>query len=95
MPYDERFKHAKTRNGKPYRDERTGNLIEYCFHRFIVYPEFGSEDEFHAKFIPLERKTFEGFEGTCQFCGEIIYIDAENVVKDSETQDKILRNSFK
>lgn len=90
MSYHGRFKNAKNFQGKLYRDQKTGNLIEYCMHIFIVYPRFGSGVEYHANFIPLEKKTFKGFTGVCQECGEFIHIDAENVVEDETVQEKKL-----
>lgn len=95
MAYDARFLYAKNLRGKLYRDEKTGNLIEYCGHIFVVYPRFGVESDSHAKFIPLERKTFEGFEGTCQSCGDILFVSAVDVVKDYEAANKVLESALK
>lgn len=93
--YDARFLHAKNSQGRPYRDEKTGNLVEYCCHLFVIHPVFGIDSDSHAEFIPLERKTFESFEGTCQLCGDALFVHAENVVKDFEAADKILESSLK
>ncbi len=93
--YDSRFIHAKAPGGKLYRDERTGNRVEYCLHSFVVSPRFGVESDFHAGFIPLDRKTFEGFEGTCQLCGDALIIHEENVLKDFSAVDKVLEKALK
>jgi len=95
MAYDMRFLHAKNCLGKPFRDEKTGNRIEYCPHAFILCPEFGTDSDSHAEFIPLERKTFEGFNGVCRWCGDAVYITAENVVKDHEAQNKAIEEALK
>lgn len=92
--YDSRFIHAKTPGGKLYRDEQTGNRVEYCLHSFVVHPLFGVESDFHAEFIPLERKTFEGFEGTCLHCGDALFVRAENVVKDYNAASKVLEKAL-
>jgi len=93
--YDSRFLHARASNGKLYRDERTGNRVEHCLHSFVVHPLFAVESDSHAEFIPLERKTFEGFEGTCQLCGDALIIHGENVLKDFSAVDKVLEKTLK
>jgi len=80
---------------KLYRDAKTGNRVEYCQHSFVVHPCFGTESDFHAEFIPLERKTFDGFEGTCQLCGDALLIRAENVMKDFKAVDKVLESALR
>lgn len=94
MPYDSRFDKAVNLQGKPYRDPVTHNLIEYCMHLYIVYPDFETENDYHAGFIPLERKILVGLRGTCQTCGDIIFIQAQDVVKDAEQMDQELSRSI-
>lgn len=95
MPYDNRFINAKNIKNKLLRDKKTGNLVEYCMHQYVIYPVFGTGTEYHSEFIPLNKQTFEGFRGMCQYCGDIIYINAEDVLKDDEQLelaiDKLLK----
>ena len=95
MSYDGRFINAKNFKSKPYRNKNTGDLIEYCSHCYVIYPRFGSDNDYHADFIPLEKSTFEGFNGVCKECGEVIHIYPENVVKNEEEQERILEESLK
>ena len=89
--YDGRFIKAKNCNGKYYRDTQTGNLVEYCMHSFYIYPKFISAIDYCAGIIPEEKKEFDGFEGICYFCGEVIHIPRENLCENDEALQKELK----
>lgn len=86
--YDSRFVNAKNTNGKLYRNKKTGDLQEYCMHSWLIYPVFEENTEYCANFIPEQCNRFKHFTGVCQFCGEVIYIHAEDVLANEEEYHK-------
>jgi len=85
--YHAEFLNRKDYKGRRYRDDN-GNPKQYCSHSWLIYPVFETVEEYHAKFIPQSKQQFSKFEGICQFCGEVIWIIAEDVVADREEFDK-------
>ena len=86
--YHYAFQKAKDLKGRYYRDQKTGDLINYCPHIWLIYPQFEKTTEKHADFIPENCNRFRQFQGICQFCGEVIHIYADDVVKDAEEFEK-------
>jgi len=93
--YDMRFINAKNCQGKLYRDKKTGDLVQYCIHNFIIYPVFQMVDELHANFIIQNKNQFVRFEGVCTFCGEGITIFAEDVFENEKSQNKFVEELLK
>ncbi|MGD2071962.1 MAG: hypothetical protein PVG65_00525 [Candidatus Thorarchaeota archaeon] len=93
--YHSDFQKAKNSQGKYYRDQKTGDLKEYCMHLFVIYPKYSHTTEYYADFIPESCKRFDGFEGVCQCCGEVLIISAEDVVNNRDEMEKILQQSLK
>ena len=95
--YHAEFKNAKNSRGERYRDNN-GNPILFCFHRWIIHPKWRTDINYHAGFIPQNKETFYGFDGICEYCGECIFINHENVLsleeyerKEKELEDELRR----
>lgn len=93
--YDASFINVKNSQGKLYRDKKTGDFLQHCMHSWIICPEFEYVEEFHANFIPEECKRFNGFTGICQICGEVIRINADNVVGNEDDFEKRIEEILK
>lgn len=93
--YDARFLNAKNIKGELYRDPTSGSLINYCNHFWMIYPEYECNTEYHSNFIPEECNRFSKFIGICRICGEVIFINRDNIFsseeKFEEEIDKLLK----
>ena len=85
--YHAGFINAKDYNGRLYREKITGNSLAYCSHSYIIKPRFEDRDKTIANEFSYPVKTFDGFKGICEYCGEVILIRSEDVI-DDETFDK-------
>jgi len=92
--YHAEFINAKNCKGELYRDKNTGDLIIYCPHSYIIKPRFENRDESIANKFSYLVRTFNGFEGICIDCGDIILIHSEDVV-DDKTFDKRIEERVK
>ena len=93
--YDCRFKKAKTVKGILYRNQKTGDLEQYCSHYYIIFPVYEIQINYHAGFIPLNEQKLDKFEGICQDCGDVIMIGADCVVGSREEFDKKIEGVLK
>ena len=87
--YHSDFSNAKNFHGKNYRDRNTGDLVEYCSHVFMIYPKWRNDTDYHAGFIPEDKKAFDGFEGVCRHCGEVIMINSDNVFSEEDYNKEV------
>ena len=92
--YHAEFVNAKNYKGELYRDKDTGNHIVYCGDSYTIKPKFKNRDEFIAGEFSYLVKTFDGFEGVCEYCGNVILVLSENVV-DDKTFDKRMAERVK
>jgi hypothetical protein len=89
--YHREFIKARNINGKQYRDEKSGNLVEYCSHSYMLKPQWVDITEMHEEFIPQNKKAFDGFVGICVFCGDITHIQPENVLSEERYEKELNR----
>lgn len=87
MAYHAEFINAKNFQGERYRDD-SGNPINHCIHSFIIRPIFRTDTDYHAELIPQDKKSFDGFDGICELCGEWINISHENVLSQENFEKR-------
>jgi len=81
--YHAEFLHAKDFQGRRYRSDN-GDMVQHCMHSYHIYPRWETVTDYHAGFIPQDKKAFAGFEGICSFCGDVIMIQSDNVLSQED-----------
>ena len=84
--YHSEFLKAKDYFGKHIRDQRTGELLNDCYHCFIAKIKTRLEDqEYGGLFYP--QIVFDGLELLCERCGSVYWVMPEDLIK-TENWDK-------
>ena len=80
MPYDARI-------GAKYRDSN-GDQIKYCMHNYVCYVKQKESEQSHGElfFRYLEA---DYLDCTCLYCGDVIYIGANNIVTWEDKEKRI------
>ena len=90
MSYHAAMKLMRNFKGKLYRNQQTGDLVEYCPHSYITYPVFEPSEEFKGSICVNVGRRLDHLKLICQFCGGVSYADVSNICEDEKEANTLV-----